>query len=141
MADRYAAWLAANPGDVVALGWDFETFGEHHRAETGIFEFLEALPGGPYTEGMTFSTPTEAAARHEHRAPDSLSRLPGHVGGQRRAGVLPRERGAASILFQLMMQAYAKASLYGDPALRKSPSSSPSRTTCTSSSGMAAPWR
>ena len=44
MADRYAGWLAETAGNLVVLGWDFETFGEHHRPESGIFDFMKALP-------------------------------------------------------------------------------------------------
>ena len=43
-SEKYAGWLAATPGEVVNLFMDFETFGEHHRPETGILEFLRALP-------------------------------------------------------------------------------------------------
>lgn len=43
-ASTYAEWLAHTPGDVVTVGWDFETFGEHHREDTGIFPFLAHLP-------------------------------------------------------------------------------------------------
>ena len=43
-ADKYARWIAATPGELVGLFMDFETFGEHHPASTGIFEFLAALP-------------------------------------------------------------------------------------------------
>ncbi|MEJ2748919.1 MAG: glycosyltransferase, partial [Anaerolineae bacterium] len=42
MADQYAHWLAEAPGEVVVLGWDFETFGEHHHPDGGIFNFLQA---------------------------------------------------------------------------------------------------
>ncbi|HDH06904.1 MAG TPA: alpha-amylase, partial [Thermoproteales archaeon] len=43
-ADKYAAWLAATPGDVILIAVDYETFGEHHPPETGIHEFLRWLP-------------------------------------------------------------------------------------------------
>jgi alpha-amylase len=43
-AEKYASWLAATPGELVGLFMDFETFGEHHSARTGILEFLSALP-------------------------------------------------------------------------------------------------
>jgi len=43
-AEKYANWLAATPGEVVGLFMDFETFGEHHPARSGILEFLSALP-------------------------------------------------------------------------------------------------
>ena len=44
MADKYAMWLASSPGDVINIYMDYETFGEHHWKETGIFEFLRYLP-------------------------------------------------------------------------------------------------
>jgi alpha-amylase len=43
MADTYARWLSDTGGDVVTLGWDFETFGEHHPKDSGIFQFVRAL--------------------------------------------------------------------------------------------------
>ncbi len=43
-AEKYARWLASTPGDVLGLFLDFETFGEHHPASTGILDFLSALP-------------------------------------------------------------------------------------------------
>ncbi|HUZ80174.1 MAG TPA: glycoside hydrolase family 57 protein [Thermoplasmata archaeon] len=43
-AEKYALWLSRSPGDVVGLFLDFETFGEHHPASTGILDFLSALP-------------------------------------------------------------------------------------------------
>lgn len=44
MADKYVNWLSSTPGDEILLAMDIETFGEHHWADTGIFEFLKALP-------------------------------------------------------------------------------------------------
>ncbi len=44
-ADKYARWVAATPGELVGLFMDFETFGEHHPARSGILDFLGALPG------------------------------------------------------------------------------------------------
>jgi alpha-amylase len=118
MADRYAAWLAANPGDVVVLGWDFETFGEHHRAETGIFEFMEALPAAVHAAGMEFRSPTEAVARHGRRA--TLLPLPAFPATWAGSGGMEFFLGNSvqQAILQLMMQAYNKARLCGDPALR-----------------------
>jgi alpha-amylase len=62
-ADRYAAWLAATPGDCINLFMDYETFGEHQWAETGIFAFLAALPGECFARGLRFAHPSELAAR------------------------------------------------------------------------------
>jgi alpha-amylase len=117
MADRYANWLAANPGDVVVLGWDFETFGEHHRAETGIFEFLDALPEAVRRAGMSFRTPSEAVTRHG----DAAMTLPLPAFPSTWAGSGGLEfflgNGVQQALFQLMMQAYNKARLCGEPDL------------------------
>jgi alpha-amylase len=42
---------------------DYETFGETSMKETGIFEFLRALPNAVYKySNYTFSTPTEVIA-------------------------------------------------------------------------------
>lgn len=45
-ADKYVKWLASDdtPGEVINLFMDYETFGEHQTADTGIFEFMRALP-------------------------------------------------------------------------------------------------
>ncbi len=67
-ADKYSAWLAHTPGDVINLCMDYETFGEHFPAETGIFEFLRWLPGEILKwEHLNFATPTEAAERNPVR--------------------------------------------------------------------------
>lgn len=44
-AERYISWLENIPReqDVITLGMDYETFGEHQKKETGIFSFLESL--------------------------------------------------------------------------------------------------
>ncbi|ADG13574.1 glycoside hydrolase family 57 protein [Methanocaldococcus infernus] len=43
-ADKYAAWLSVTPGDLINIYMDYETFGEHHWKDSGIFEFLRYLP-------------------------------------------------------------------------------------------------
>ena len=43
-SEKYARWLAQTPGEILGLFLDFETFGEHHPASTGILDFLSALP-------------------------------------------------------------------------------------------------
>ncbi len=44
--DKYVSWINSinGNGHVVNLFMDYETFGEHQWADTGIFEFLEHLP-------------------------------------------------------------------------------------------------
>ena len=62
-ADTYASWLAAAPGDVINLFLDYETFGEHQWAETGIFDFLAHLPGACFRHGLGFAQPGELVER------------------------------------------------------------------------------
>lgn len=69
-ADKYAGWLSECDGDVVTLGMDYAAFGGTNRAESGIFEFLKALPEQVLSRGMAFSTPAGVARRV--KAVDSL---------------------------------------------------------------------
>lgn len=61
-ADKFASWVSASHlnGHTINLFMDYETFGEHQWADTGIFDFLSALPGellkDPYNK---FLTPSE----------------------------------------------------------------------------------
>ncbi len=71
-ADKYARWLAATPGEIVGLFMDFETFGEHHPARSGILDFLSALPGEVARHpGLDWAT-VEEAAEIPPRAPLSV---------------------------------------------------------------------
>jgi alpha-amylase len=46
-ADKFARWIDSvnGNGNVVNLFMDYETFGEHQWADTGIFDFMRHLPG------------------------------------------------------------------------------------------------
>lgn len=60
-ADKYVSWLnSIDPKqELVNLFMDYETFGEHQKAETGIFGFLRAFPEKVIkTRQWTFSTPS-----------------------------------------------------------------------------------
>ncbi len=66
--DKFAQWVDAALSDGCAcnLFMDYETFGEHHWAETGIFEFLHAMPEKIIATGRhAFETVSAAAARHQ----------------------------------------------------------------------------
>jgi alpha-amylase len=61
-ADKYASWLnkLAPKSELINVFLDYETFGEHNHKDTGIFDFLQHMPGSvlkktPYK----FMTPTE----------------------------------------------------------------------------------
>ncbi|MEM2300890.1 MAG: glycoside hydrolase family 57 protein [Sulfolobales archaeon] len=66
-ADKYASWLGALTGDLVLIAIDYETFGEHHWPETGIYGFLEHLPREISRRGLRFSTVSEAALSNKIR--------------------------------------------------------------------------
>lgn len=60
--DKYVNWLmdADKKEEIINLFMDYETFGEHQWKETGIFEFLEDLPGKIINSGgLKFVTPSE----------------------------------------------------------------------------------
>ncbi|MDX2302225.1 MAG: glycoside hydrolase family 57 protein [Microscillaceae bacterium] len=78
--EKYVSWLNNLSPDekVVNLFLSYETFGEHHGVETGIFEFLKALPNTlAKNSDFKFSTASEAAAEYKPKAamhvPDSIS--------------------------------------------------------------------
>lgn len=71
-AEKYVHWLTALPGEsqVVNLFMDYETFGEHQWAETGIFEFMRALPGVVFqSSSFNFLTPKEVAEQYQSVGP------------------------------------------------------------------------
>ena len=69
-AEKYVSWLTAADGEILNLFMDYETFGEHQSAGTGIFDFLAALPGQVFANSdFEFLTPKEAAAKHQPVAP------------------------------------------------------------------------
>ncbi|MBP2030683.1 alpha-amylase [Methanohalophilus levihalophilus] len=58
-ADKWAKWASFEKGDSINIFMDFETFGEHQWADTGIFDFLRALPSEVLDRDMDFKTPSE----------------------------------------------------------------------------------
>ena len=61
-AEKYVSWIKAidKKEETVNLFMDYETFGEHQWAETGIFEFLKAFPSAVFkSTKFIFSTPSE----------------------------------------------------------------------------------
>ncbi|MCS7104130.1 MAG: glycoside hydrolase family 57 protein [Thermofilaceae archaeon] len=64
-AEKYAAWLAATPGQVICIFIDYETIGEHYPQETGIFKFFEWLPREAELWGLSFAKPSETVDSHE----------------------------------------------------------------------------
>ena len=70
-ADVFARSLDDVPeeADLIGLFMDYETFGEHQDASTGILEFFRALPGHVLENPrLSFATPSETARRCPPRA-------------------------------------------------------------------------
>ena len=66
-SEKYLSWVkaAAQNEDIVNLFMDYETFGEHQKAASGIFEFMRALPAAVIADGeFEFVTPSQAAKKH-----------------------------------------------------------------------------
>lgn len=59
-ADRYVDWVLKSPGDLVVIAMDYETFGEHHSVETGIFDFLKHMIKFLVSNGIEALTVSEA---------------------------------------------------------------------------------
>ncbi len=63
-AEKFVNWVNALDDDqeIINLFMDYETFGEHQWAHSGIFDFLSHMPGEFLKyEGNTFMTPSQAA--------------------------------------------------------------------------------
>lgn len=71
-AGKYVAWLkeAMKDGEIVNLFMDYETFGEHQNAASGIFDFMSNLPEAVFADSdFEFVTPSEAVKKHTPVAP------------------------------------------------------------------------
>lgn len=116
MADTYAHWLRSSMGDLTFLAWDFETFGEHHRADSGIFPFMHALHADLKRHRMAYLLPSEALTAfptaHEMPLPDYGCTWAGDGGMDFFLGN-PAQQG----IFRLMHHVYSKARLAGHPHL------------------------
>lgn len=66
-SEKFARWVDAvnGNGNLVNLFMDYETFGEHQWEDTGIFDFMRALPRELLKHpDNDFVTPSEAAKRY-----------------------------------------------------------------------------
>lgn len=64
-ADKYMDWIAQTQPDsqIVNLFMSLDTFGNLQPRESGIFQFLEALPRFAAEHGIDFWTPSEVVAK------------------------------------------------------------------------------
>ena len=66
-SEKYLSWVnaSAQNDDIVNLFMDYETFGEHQKAASGIFDFMRALPEAVISDGtFEFVTPSQATKKH-----------------------------------------------------------------------------
>jgi alpha-amylase len=116
-ADTYAGWIAKTPGELLLLAWDFETFGEHHRQDSGIFEFMRALPHELAIRGIQTYTASELIEQHSANA----FHLPLPVYPTTWAGTGGMEfflgNAAQQTIFQLMSYIYNLAKVTGNADL------------------------
>lgn len=74
-AEKYAGWLKALPqeNETVNLFMDYETFGEHQWAETGIFDFMKNLPRVIFAQtDFAFKTPHDLSKELQPVSPISV---------------------------------------------------------------------
>jgi len=65
-AEKFVDWLnkSNENEETINLFMDYETFGEHQWAETGIFEFMKSLPKRLFSHSnFGFATPSELAKK------------------------------------------------------------------------------
>lgn len=72
-AEKFVSWIAATPKEepIINLFMNCEVMGEGQPRESGIFEFLKAIPKYAEKAGIGFITPSEAVSKL--RAVDALS--------------------------------------------------------------------
>ena len=78
LSDAFSSGAGENSGEIINLFMDYETFGEHHPPETGIFNFFEELISEVIEKtDMEFILPGEVSQKHkqfaEIDAPENIS--------------------------------------------------------------------
>lgn len=116
-SETYARNLKSTWGDLVFIGWDLETFGEHHNVDTGIFGFMEHLTEQLGRNGIESMLPSEALDHFGADLPD----LPLPPFGTTWAGSGGMEfflgNQSQQAIFRLMLSVLNKAKLTGNTTL------------------------
>ena len=68
-SDTFTDWITQTGGTSVNLFMDYETFGEHQWADTGIFDFLRSLPEIWKEKGIRALTPSQVIAEQRKKDP------------------------------------------------------------------------
>ena len=122
-ADKFVRWLCeTDPEDsFIGLFMDYETFGEHQWAETGIFEFMRRLPDLVLDTGrFAFATPRETARRHAAAGTLAIPRPVSWADAERDLSAWlgnPMQRAAAEALHSIAADV-RKMALAGQPEHR-----------------------
>jgi len=76
--EKFISWVNNSWQEpLINLFMDYETFGEHQWADTGIFQFLEALPGAWLRgQGHTFMTVSKPRTALKRRTLLTAPKLP-----------------------------------------------------------------
>jgi len=74
VADKFIDWIVRTPDNeqVVNLFMNYETFGNLQPRESGIFDFLRALPAFAFKQGIEFLTPSEVTLKLKTVGPISI---------------------------------------------------------------------
>ncbi len=67
-AEKFSGWLnnIDEKNELLNLFMDYETFGEHQKAESGVFEFFKAMVANVLSDtDFGFATPQEVARNHK----------------------------------------------------------------------------
>ena len=76
-SEKYSNWLKSEYGETINLFMDYETIGEHHWKDTGIFNFWNQLPVAVQSKGLQFQTVSEIISKLEAKkkfdAPQTIS--------------------------------------------------------------------
>lgn len=66
-ADKYIEWIATTPAEekYVTIGMNYVAIGIQNKAESGIFDFIKAIPYHAMMNKITFMTPSEIIEKEE----------------------------------------------------------------------------
>ena len=75
--EKYSHWLVSEYGETINLFMDYETIGEHHWEDTGIFDFWRSLPKALLDNKVSFKTISETigtlVAQEVYDVPKAIS--------------------------------------------------------------------
>ncbi len=72
-AEKYIGWVSATPEEekVMTIGMSYNALGLNNRPESGIFDFMKALPYHALMQKISFATPSEIIEKN--KPTDTLS--------------------------------------------------------------------